>query len=102
MTIFDTIRTPNPDITNNEELKLVPRPVLVEWITACLDEVDEVYPRELILLDPRNDFSIIISNIMQTKIRLYDGWETRHIKNQVWKNRFTDILKKKIADYNPE
>jgi hypothetical protein len=102
MTIFDTIRTPNPDITDNEELKLIPRPVLEAWIAACLEEKDQSYPTELNLQDPRNDFSIIIANILHTRLSAYDSWKTRCIKNQLWKQRFTDILKKMIADYNPE
>jgi len=103
MTIFDTLRFSNPDIANNNDLKNIPREILETWIAECIEDVN--YPFELNLKDKRNDFSVIIYNIMLTKIKetSYTArWDTIDILIGLHKKRFTNSLKKIIAAYDPQ
>ena len=99
MTIFDTIRFPNPDIFDKDDLDKLPRGLLELWTIEITKDVK--YPFDLDITDLRNDFSKIAYNTVITKvasIRATD-FTTETILISSCKKQFTDLLKKMMGEF---
>lgn len=102
MTIFDTIRFPNPDIFNKDDLDKLPRELLEHWTTEITRGVK--YPFDLDITDLRNDFSKIAYNTVITKVLAIrtTNFQTETILINACKKQFTDLLKRMLGEYgNP-
>ncbi len=102
MTIFDTLRFPNIDIYDKEELDKLPRDLLEEWAAECIKDTDSVY--QVDVKDPQNDFSIIAFNAAHTKIssQCYLSATTKIVLSEMFKRQFTKDLKRRLAEYDQE
>jgi hypothetical protein len=100
MTVFDLIRFPNIDIFNNNDLRLLPRSLLEAWVGKCLEGVD--YTQDLNLSDPRNNFGIIMFNIVVLKSRenSFGIGTTEQALNRIYTRCFTDLLRKMLGKYD--
>jgi hypothetical protein len=99
MTIFDTIRFPNPDIFDKDDLDKLPRGLLELWVVEITKGVK--YPFDLDITDLRNDFSKIAYNTVITKV---SATRTTNFKSETiligaCKKQFTDLLKKMLGEF---
>jgi len=99
MTIFDTIRYPNPDIFSKSDLDKLPRGLLELWVVEITKGVK--YPFDLDITDLRNDFSMIAYNTVITKVSSIrsTNFTTETILISACKKQFTDLLKKMMGDF---
>ena len=99
MTVFDTIRFPNPDIFDKDDLDKLPRGLLELWAAEITKDVK--YPFDLDITDLRNDFSKIAYNTVITKVSATrtTNFKSETILISICKKQFTDLLKRMLGEF---
>ena len=104
MSLFDTIRFSNIDISNNDELKKLPRPLLVAWmkeITTGMDwaKVIDYTKPDLNVAGLAHSVGFYLAHQSQPYA---NGTITFDVLKDIYLKQFTFILKKMIAEYETE
>ena len=106
MTIFDTLRYSNIDISNEDELQKLPRPLLEAWA----EEITTGYNRTgyVSIRHPQINFSSLARHSAAHRAlkacpgSAFKANVTQHLFEEIYKEQFTVLLKKMIAEYDTE
>ena len=97
MSLFDIIRYPISDISNEDELNALPEELYQEWFTRCAG------PHAKVLLPNRvNEIKVLIITqaIASAKANRYNT--NSYSYEDLWKAVFTKMLKETIKKYEPD
>ena len=100
MTVFDTIRFPNPDIYNEEDMSKLPRDLLQKWAEEGNFDMIRISKQHNSAI-----FATVAKILVLTQVRnhtRYSRYETSDIIEKIYKKNQTDRLKKLIAEYDSD